>query len=171
VCWLQVNSNPAESMNKTLLELRGKPIFDLVHGCIMLIAKRLFEASELKKDDESQAHTPFATAQFDEASRTSRKHNASPLGGGKWFVTDTKTGATHGHKASIRWTSDQSRGPPEMDCTCGVPKKMQLPCSHLLAVAKAQKKTKWTLSLINKNFEMKVYRDLASAHPVDMPAW
>ncbi|CAB1117118.1 unnamed protein product [Ectocarpus sp. CCAP 1310/34] len=171
VCWLQVNSNPAESMNKTLLELRGKPIFDLVHGCIMLIAKRLFDASELKKDDESQAHTPFATAQFDEASRTSRKHNASPLGGGKWFVTDTKTGATHGHKVSIKWTSGQSRGPPEMDCTCGVPKKMQLPCSHLLAVAKAQKKTKRTLSLINKNFEMQTYRDLASAHPVDLPAW
>ncbi|CAM9216637.1 unnamed protein product [Ectocarpus sp. 4 AP-2014] len=171
VCWLQVNSNPAESMNKTLLELRGKPIFDLVHGCIILIAKRLFDASELKKDDESQAHTPFATALFDEASRTSRKHNASPLGGGKWFVTDTKTGATHGHKASIKWTSGQSRGPPEMDCTCGVPKKMQLPCSHLLAVAKAQKKTKRTLSLINKNFEMKAHRDLASAHPVDLPAW
>lgn len=67
------------------------------------------------------------------------RHNVSPLGGGKWFVTDTKTGATHGHKASIKWSSSQSRGPPEMDCTCGVPKKMQLPCSHVLAVAKGGK--------------------------------
>ncbi|CAM9287864.1 unnamed protein product [Ectocarpus fasciculatus] len=171
VCWLQVNSNPAESMNSTLLELREKPIFDLVHGCIMLMAKRLFDASELKKDDESQVHTPFAAAHFDQASRSSRKHNVSALGGGKYFVTDTKTGATHGHKASIKWSSSQSRGPTEMDCSCGIPKKMQLPCSHLLAMAKAQKKTKRTLSLINKNFEMKAYRDLASAHPVDLPAW
>ena len=45
----------------------------MVHGAVLLIAKRLCDASELKEDDESQVYTPFATERYDEASLLSRK--------------------------------------------------------------------------------------------------
>lgn len=49
------------------------PVYDLVHGAVLLIAKRLCEASELKKDDESQVNTPFVAEHFEKASAFSRK--------------------------------------------------------------------------------------------------
>lgn len=48
-------------------------MYDLVHGTILLIAKRLFDASELKKDDEHQVFTPYAMEHFNKASGLSRK--------------------------------------------------------------------------------------------------
>lgn len=39
-------------------------MFNLVHGGVLLIAKRLYEAGELKKDDTSQRFTPHAMALY-----------------------------------------------------------------------------------------------------------
>lgn len=49
-------------------------MYDLVHGTILLIAKRLFDASELKKDDEHQVFTPYAMKHFNTASGLSRRY-------------------------------------------------------------------------------------------------
>lgn len=54
-------------------QLRRLPVYDLVHGSILLIAKRLCDASELKKDDPDQVFTPYAMKHFDEATKLSRK--------------------------------------------------------------------------------------------------
>lgn len=55
------------------LQLRRLPVYDLVHGSILLIAKRLCDASELKKDDPEHVFTPFAMEHFNKATRLSKK--------------------------------------------------------------------------------------------------
>lgn len=49
------------------------PVYDLVHGSILLIAKRLSDASELKENDPEQVYTPFAMEYFNKATSLSRK--------------------------------------------------------------------------------------------------
>eukprot|EP00752_Nemacystus_decipiens_P010107 g9008.t1 len=173
VCGDQVTTNPSETANSMLRELRRLPVFDLVHGSILLIAKRLCDASELKKDDPDQVFTPYAMDQFNKATSLSRKLTAQPLGGSKYLVSDSKTGSTRGHKASVAWRkgSSETPRPPEFECSCGVPQKMLLPCSHVVATVKAQGKTREALSLINKRFKISRYRSLAAAYPIDMPVW
>ncbi|CAM9100737.1 unnamed protein product [Pylaiella littoralis] len=171
VCWDQVTTNPAESANKMLLELRGKPVYDLVHGTILLITQRLFDASELKKDDESQVFTPHAMKHFNTASGLSHKLTVQALGGNAFLVAESKTDIARGHKAHVTWSSSESKSPPELECSCGVPQKLQLPCSHVLAAVRAQKMTSRALSLISKRFKITKYRRLASACPINMPVW
>lgn len=54
-------------------QLRRLPVYDLVHGTVLLIAKRLCDASELKKDDPDQVSTPYAIVHFNKATSLSRK--------------------------------------------------------------------------------------------------
>lgn len=54
-------------------QLRRLPVFDLVHGAVLLMAKRLYEASELNRADPSQVHTPFVAEHFERASLLSHK--------------------------------------------------------------------------------------------------
>ena len=49
------------------------PVYDLVHGSILLIAKRLSDASELNEDDPDQVFTPYAVEHFNKATSLSRK--------------------------------------------------------------------------------------------------
>lgn len=57
-----------------------------------------------------------------------------------FLVSDSKTGSTRGQKASVTWTTkDKSGDPPEFECSCGVPEKMQLPCSHVIATVTGEK--------------------------------
>ena len=55
------------------VQLRRLPVYDLVHGSVLLITKRLYDASELKKDDQDQISTPYAMEHFNKAMSLSRK--------------------------------------------------------------------------------------------------
>lgn len=54
------------------------------------------------------------------------------------MVAESKTDIARGHKAHVTWSSSESKSPPELECSCGVPQKLQLPCSHVLAAVRGE---------------------------------